>query len=141
VRRRAAGENVEDECRTVDDLDVEGTLEVALLGGAEIVIDHDDVVADIVTPGLDLLEFPFANVGTGQGMRELLGDRAHDLNVDGFGQPCQLFQGIGCRPGLILTLDGDQEGLFSWAVSGMGRAWNGNLLGITSDSGEFLIIP
>ena len=87
MRRRAAGENVEDECRAVDDLDVEGTLEVALLGGAEIVIDHDDVVADIVTPGLDLLEFPFANVGAGQWMRELLGDRADNLDIDGLGQP------------------------------------------------------
>jgi hypothetical protein len=74
-------------------------------------------------------------------MRELLSYRAHDLDIDGFGQPRQLFQGIGCRPGLILTLDGDQESLFSWAVGGMGRAWNGNLLEITSDSGEFLIIP
>ena len=74
-------------------------------------------------------------------MRELLGDRAHNFDVDGFGQPRQLFQGIGCRPGLILPLDGDQEGLFSRVVGGMGRAWNGNLLGMMSDSGGFLIVP
>jgi hypothetical protein len=40
----------------------------------------------------------------------------------------------------VLTLDGDQEGMFGWAVGGMGRAWNGNLLGITSDEG-LLIVP
>ena len=127
--RRAAGEDVEDERCAIDDLDVERTLEVALLGGAEIVVDHDHVVADVVAPGLDLVELPFADVGAGQGMRELLCYRADDLNVDGFGQPRQFFQRIGGRPGLILTLDGDQESLFSWAVGRMGRAWNGNLLG------------
>src|SRR3712207_8869110 len=51
------------------------SLEVALLGGAEIVVDHDHVVADVVSPRFDLLELSFANVGAGQGMRELLGDR------------------------------------------------------------------
>ena len=74
-------------------------------------------------------------------MRQLLGYRAHDLDVDSFGQSRQLFQGIGCRPGLMLTLDGDQEGLFSWAVGGMGRAWNVNLLWIKSDSGGNPIVP
>jgi hypothetical protein len=141
VRRRAAGEDIEDERRAIDDLDIECTLEIALLGGAEIVVDHDHVVADIIAPGLDLLEFPFADVGAGQGVREFLGYRAHDLDVDGFGQPRQLFQGIGCCPGLILTLDGYQEGLFGWAVGGMGRAWNGNLLRIVSDNAGFLIVP
>ena len=34
VRRRAAGEDIEDQRRAVDDLDVERALEVALLGGA-----------------------------------------------------------------------------------------------------------
>ena len=83
VRRRAAGENVEDQSRAIDDFDVERALEVALLGGSEIVVNHDHVVADVVASGLDLLELPFADVGAGQGVRELLGHRAHDLDVDG----------------------------------------------------------
>jgi hypothetical protein len=87
VRRRAAGEYVEDECCAIDDLDVERTLQVALLGWAEVVINHHDVVADVVAAGLDLLELPFADVGTGQGVGELLGYRTYDLDVDGFGQP------------------------------------------------------
>ena len=74
-------------------------------------------------------------------MGELLGYRAHDLDVDRLGQPRQLFQGIGGCPGLIRTLDGDQEGLLSWAVGGLGRAWNGNLLGFRSDSEGLLIVP
>jgi len=63
-------------------------------------------------------------------MCELLGYRADDLDVDGFSKPRQFFQRIGGCPGLVLTLDGDQEGMFGWAVGGMGRAWNGNLLGV-----------
>src|SRR4051812_15148305 len=116
VSRRAAGEDVEDERRAVDDFDVERALEVALLGRGEIVVNHDHVVADVVAPRLDLLELPLADVGAGQGMGELLRYRADDLDVDGFGQPRQLFQRIGGSPGLILTLDGDQEGMFGWAV-------------------------
>ena len=118
-------------------------LEVALLGGGEIVVDHDHVVADVVAPGLDLLELALADVGAGQGVGELLGYRADDLDVDRFGQPRQLFQRIGGRPGLVLTLDGDQEGMFGWAVGGMGRAWNGSLLGIivSLDSDGLLIVP
>jgi hypothetical protein len=63
-------------------------------------------------------------------MRELLRYRTHDLDVDGLGQPRQFFQRIGGSPGLILPLDGDQEGMFGRAVGGMGRAWNGSLLGV-----------
>jgi hypothetical protein len=76
-------------------------------------------------------------------MRELLGYRAHDLDVDGLCQPRQLFQRIGGCPGLVLTLDGDQEGMFGWAVGGMGRAWNGDLLGVIVilDSDGLLIVP
>ena len=139
--RRAAGEDVEDECCAIDDLHVERALEVALLSGAEIIVNHDHVVVDLVAPGLDLLELPFANVAAGQGMRELLGDRAYDLDVDGLGQARQLFQRIGGSPGLILAFDGDQESMFGGAVGGMGRAWNGNLLGITSYGEGLLIVP
>jgi hypothetical protein len=75
-------------------------------------------------------------------MGELLGYRADDLDVDGFGEPCQLFQGVGGCPGLMLTLDGDQEGMFGWAVGGMWRAWNGNLLSVFSGSGGlFIVLP
>jgi hypothetical protein len=65
VRRRATGEDVEDQSRAIDHFDVERALEIALLGGSEIVVNHDHVVADIVAPGLDLLELPLADVGTG----------------------------------------------------------------------------
>jgi hypothetical protein len=76
-------------------------------------------------------------------MRELLGHRAHDLDVDGFGQPRQFFQRIGGSPGLILALDGDQEGMFGWTAGGMGRAWNVNLLVVivNLDSDGLVIVP
>ena len=141
MRRRASGEDVENQTRAVDDLHVEGALEIALLGRAEIVIDQYHIVANVVAPGLDLLELPFADVGAGQRMGELLGHRAYDLDVDGFGQPRQFFQRVGGSPGLVLMLDGDQEGMFGGAVGGMGRAWNGNLLGITFNSDGPPIVP
>jgi hypothetical protein len=129
VGRRAPGEDIEDKRRAIDDLHVERALEIPLLSGAEIVVDHNHVITDVVAPGLDLFELPFSDVGAGQRMSQLLGHRAHDLDVDSFGQPRQLFERIGGGPGLVLTLDGDQESVFGGAVGGMGRAWNGNLLG------------
>ena len=39
-----------------------------------------------------------------------------------------------------MTLDGDQKGMFGWAVGGMRRAWNGNLLGVISSSDGLLIV-
>jgi hypothetical protein len=92
VGRRTAGEDVENQARPVDDLHVERALEIALLGWSQIVVDHDDVVADVVAPGLDLLELPLADVGAGQGMGELLCYRANDLDVDGLCEPRQFFQ-------------------------------------------------
>src|SRR5215213_9875268 len=76
-------------------------------------------------------------------MGELLGHGSDDLDVDGFGQPRQFFQRIGGSPRLILALDGDQEGMFSGAVGGMWRAWNGSLLGviIISNRNGLLIVP
>ena len=76
-------------------------------------------------------------------MRELLGYRADNLDLDGFSQPRQFFQRIGGSPRLILTLDGDQEGMFGWAGGGMGSVWNGNLLGVIviSNRDELLIVP
>jgi hypothetical protein len=49
VRRRAAGEDVENQSCAVDDFDVERALEIALLGRREIIIDQDDIVVDVVT--------------------------------------------------------------------------------------------
>src|SRR5215218_8298675 len=76
-------------------------------------------------------------------MRELLGYRADNLDLDGFSQPRQFFQRIGGSPRLILTLDGDQEGMFGWAGGGMGSVWNGSLLSVIviSNRDELLIVP
>jgi hypothetical protein len=63
-------------------------------------------------------------------MRELLGHRAHDFDVDRFGQTGQFLQRISGSPRLILTLDGNQERMFGWVVGGMWGAWNGSLLGV-----------
>src|SRR3954471_6725971 len=65
MRGRATGEHVKDERRAIDDFDIERPLQVALLSGSEIVVDHDYVVANVVAAGFDLLELPLADVGAG----------------------------------------------------------------------------
>ena len=49
MRRRPAGEDVENQSRAVDNFDVKRALEIALLGRREIIIDQDDIVVEVVT--------------------------------------------------------------------------------------------
>jgi hypothetical protein len=89
---RAAGKDIEDQRSAVDDHDVEGAFEIALLGRSEIVVDHDHVIVDVGTAILDFFQFALADVGAGQRVSELLRDGPDDLYVDGFGEAGQLFQ-------------------------------------------------
>jgi hypothetical protein len=122
---RAAGEDIQNQRGSVDDHDVEGAFEVALLGRGEIVVDHDHVVRDVGAPLLDLFQLALADVGAGERVGESLRDRPDDLDVDGFGEAGQLFQRVGGRPGLTRPLDGDQERMLGGAVGGEWCAWNG----------------
>jgi hypothetical protein len=58
--------------------------------------------------------------------------RPNDLDIDGLGQPGQLFERISGRPGLSWLLDGDQEGMLGRGMGQKGEAWNGMLLTVSA---------
>ena len=116
--RRPAGEDIQDQGRAVNDLDVETPLQVALLGGREIAVDHDDVVAKILLTRLDLFQLALADVCAGQGVGELLGHRADNLDVDRLCQSGQLLERVGGLPGLPGLFDGDEQGVLDGTVGG-----------------------
>ena len=64
-----AGEDVEDEGGAVDDFFAEFFLQVALLGGAEFVVEDYDVGFKLVLEVADFFEFAFADVEGGWAFR------------------------------------------------------------------------
>ncbi len=108
-----AGEDIEDQGRPVDHLDVEGLFQVPLLGGGQLGIDQHHVVAETLSQGLDLPQLALAEVRARHRVRQPLGHRPNDLDIDGLGQPGQFLQGVGCLPDLVprLDIDRDQQGL------------------------------
>jgi hypothetical protein len=132
----AASEDIENERRAVDHLDIERAFQVALLRRGEVVVDHDDVVPGFFPAHSDLFQFPFTDVGAGQRMSELLRSRTDDLDIDGLGQASQLFQRIGSRPGLSRALDSDEESMLRRPVGGKWDASNESLLMRLSSMGE-----
>jgi hypothetical protein len=92
VRLRAPGENVENQRRAIEDLDLEHLLQIAKLRRGELVVDDDQVVLEGLLERLDLFELPGAEVGSGDWMGQALCDRADDFDVGGFGEACKLFE-------------------------------------------------
>jgi hypothetical protein len=86
------GEDIENEGRAVDDLDIECFFEIALLGRRKLVVEDDQVIPQPLTLGLDLLELALADIRAGERMAQLLSDRADDLDVDRLGQARQLLE-------------------------------------------------
>ncbi len=119
---RAAGKDIEDQRGAVDDHDIELTLEVALLGGAKLAVDQDDVVAERLAQLLDLLQLAFADVGAGVRVSELLRDRADDLDIDRLGQPRQLLERVSRCPLLLLLFDSNKQRLLGRALGDDGFA-------------------
>src|SRR5690606_36281052 len=109
VRLRATREDVEDERRSVDHLELERLLEVALLRRGEVAVDEDHVVVQLVEQLHDLLQLALADEGGRMRMTKLLDHRAHDLDVDRLGEARQLLEGILRRPRLVLRLDGNEK--------------------------------
>ena len=64
---RVLGEDVEDQRDAVDDVDLEQLLEVALLRGRELVVEHDEVDVERLGELLQLLGLARADVGGGVG--------------------------------------------------------------------------
>src|SRR5262249_28281830 len=62
LTRRVLGEDVEDQRGPVDDVDTEDLLEVALLCGRELVVEHDEVDVERVADLLQFLRLALADV-------------------------------------------------------------------------------
>ena len=78
VRLGAAGEDVEDQLRAVEDLQPRGFFEIAGLAGAEIVVEEDHVGHLGVGQGGQFLHLSLAQVGCRIGRFAALRELAHD---------------------------------------------------------------
>ena len=67
LARRVLGEDVEDQRDAVDDVAVEQLLEVALLRGRQLVVEHHDVDVERLAELAQLLGLALADVGRGVG--------------------------------------------------------------------------
>lgn len=80
------GEDVQNEGCTIEDLDLQGLLQVTLLGGAEFVVEDDGGKREFVTTGGDLLDFALTDVGGRMGAVEPLNGAANDGGARRAGQ-------------------------------------------------------
>jgi len=87
------GKDIEDESRAVQDLDIEGLLQVALLGGGEFVIEYHGGKPQFVAPRGDLHDLAAADVSRRVRAVQPLHCAANDLGASGPRQEGQLFQG------------------------------------------------
>ena len=94
MRPRVGREDVEDHLGAVDHLDLELLLEVAGLGGAQVVVEDDDVGLLGLDERLELLDLARADVGRDVDLLPLLQQAAHDLQTGRLGQSPELVQGI-----------------------------------------------
>ena len=83
---RALSEDVEDEGGAVDDFELESSLERALLGRREFVIEDGDGGRDFVAQAGDLFQLAFADVGAGIGMAQALLDSGERHRAGGEGE-------------------------------------------------------
>ena len=92
VRLCPAGEDVENQRRAVDHQHVELSLEIPLLRGCQVTVDHDQVITKVLAEVPDLFELALADIGARVRMGQLLGNRAHHLDVDRLGKPGEFLQ-------------------------------------------------
>ncbi len=101
-RAGAAGEDLQDQPGAVDHLDLAGALQVALLHGAERIVDHDDVDLLTIADAGDLLDLAGPEQGGGRDRAQGYDQALADVEV----------QGLGQADGLVQTrLGGPQRGL------------------------------
>ncbi len=109
----AAGEDVEDEGGTIDDLDAEGALQITLLGRGEFVVEDGQVVFNAGPQRSYLLELAPADEMGGRRPVQALRDGADDLCPCGPRQLPQFRQRSLERPAVCLSLyrNADQQSL------------------------------
>ena len=84
------GEDVEDQRDPVDDVAREERLEVALLRGRQLVVEHDDVDVERLAELAQLLGLALPDVGGGVGRRAPLQRDVHRLGARGLGEQREL---------------------------------------------------
>ena len=110
-----ASEHIEDQCSAVNDLDLQGCFQVALLSGGQFVVEDYNVGLEIIYRLGQLPEFPFSDVGGGKPVGPL-GNPAHHLRPGGTGQVGQLAEGVFQPPhvGLASQFDSYEDGAFGF---------------------------
>ena len=107
------GKDVEDEPRTVHDLDAELFFEVSGLRGREFVVENDDADLAVGQILLDLLQFPATDKGALVGIGQLLGKGGYGLQTGRLGQKAQFIEVLLYFAYLLpVTNDGDQNDFF-----------------------------
>ena len=87
------GEDVEDEGSAVEDLDLEGVFQLALLRRAELVVEDDDGAVESAALRLYLRQLALADVVRRMGVRQLLDGAADDAGAGGIGEEGELIEG------------------------------------------------
>jgi hypothetical protein len=97
-RARPAGEDVENELRAIDDVDIEELLDVPRLGRRQIVVEDDEVRFPVVYLPGELLDLPLADEGGAVDSRSVLERAAHDRGSGGAGEELELAKVIELVP-------------------------------------------
>ena len=101
-RLRAAGEDVEDEARAVEDFHLQLALDVRHLLRGQVVVENHQADVVVLDVGAQLLELALAHVGARVGVVELLHEHLFGDGTGGVGQKGQLGQILhGFQIGLL----------------------------------------
>jgi len=108
LARRVLGEDVEDHRGAVERAALEDALEVELLRGCELLVEHDGVGVDLLGQLVDLLGLALADERAGVGRAAPLHDTGHDVRAGGVDQLLEL---VERRVGVLLGRgrDGDAD--------------------------------
>ena len=104
------GEDVQDHCGAVQGGAAQQPLQVELLRGAEVVVEHHRVAVDLLGDGLDLAGLARAHEGGGIGRGPPLADPLDGIGSGGVHQQAQLVEGgVGGGGVAIGAGDADQH--------------------------------
>jgi hypothetical protein len=92
ARPRAAGEDVEDQLRAIDDLAADHLLDFAQLRRRQLVVEDDDVDAGFLRGERQRLNLAGAEEGRRIGLRALLQDAQHHFGAGRLGEPRQFVE-------------------------------------------------
>ena len=92
ARAGALGEDVQNEGGAVQDFEVEDPLEVAALGGGQLVVEDDGIDIRLVAERREFIGFAFADVGARAQLGQLLNTVGHHLRPGAGGQLGELIQ-------------------------------------------------